>query len=269
MSAPRKRYVYQQPILETGDVAYLRWEDFLKLHHEEDDESVERLTDWLDQRKSDLVDIDGMGVIAAKRRALVEIMHLYPPPGYSSRKRLPKRLDDGKVAASKAHRQAAQEAADLGLGPTPELDASTLPEGLAWASNDPTHFVADAAWCYQSMHRRVGPDEAPSVGAYSLLTWARENPDAFYRQILTKAIEMNQKMEALRLDHERQLAEIEAQKELEAVRQQQMSEQEVEDLAAIIDLAAELGVPWAAAEAGMRSSGKPMPEDLRERIGQD
>lgn len=270
MSQQRKRYVYQEPILEVGDKLYLRWDEYLKLHHSFDDTAIDRLRDWADQRRLDLVEIDGLQSQMATNRARVDCQHLYPPPGYESRTRLARRLTDENVRSMSArmHAQALAEAVDLGSGPTPEVDATTIPEGLAasWASNDPTHFVIDAVWCYQSMHRRVGPDEAPSVGAYSLLTWARENPDAFYRQILTKAIEMNLKLESARLEHERELAEIEARKELEQVKQQEMTDAEKQELAAVLDLAKELGVPWSSVEGGMAVKGKPLPEDLRDRL---
>jgi hypothetical protein len=49
--------------------------------------------------------------------------------------------------------------------------------------------IRDVFWCYDRLDdRSVQPDEAPSLGAWHMLGWAREHRDRFYTSVLPRAL---------------------------------------------------------------------------------
>ena len=52
----------------------------------------------------------------------------------------------------------------------------------------PVDLVQDVLWCYSNMNRRVGPEDAPSGGAWGLLCWSRKYQIKFYEALLPKAL---------------------------------------------------------------------------------
>jgi hypothetical protein len=60
------------------------------------------------------------------------------------------------------------------------------------------------------VRERVNPEDAPSLGAWALLKWARENRNRFFEQVLPKAkiIEKQAKDEEARLEDEAQIVDI-------------------------------------------------------------
>jgi hypothetical protein len=56
-------------------------------------------------------------------------------------------------------------------------------------SNSTANLSRDILWCYAHLDRRkVTPADAPSAGAWQLLTWARENRSRFFETLLPKAM---------------------------------------------------------------------------------
>lgn len=68
---------------------------------------------------------------------------------------------------------------------TPEVEAILDGKGFAGRSDT----VADIEWVYANLHRReVDMEGIPSRGAWGLLSWARQNVDAFYQQMVSKVL---------------------------------------------------------------------------------
>jgi hypothetical protein len=60
--------------------------------------------------------------------------------------------------------------------------------------NGQPDLVRDTLWTYENLARRgVTPKDAPSLGAWSLLGWARESQDHFFEKMLPKAMAIGEK----------------------------------------------------------------------------
>jgi hypothetical protein len=69
----------------------------------------------------------------------------------------------------------------------------------------------DILWVYENLVREgVNPEDAPSLGAWALLKWARENRNRFFEQVLPKAKIIEEQVEEVeaRLEDEAQIQEI-------------------------------------------------------------
>jgi hypothetical protein len=56
-----------------------------------------------------------------------------------------------------------------------------------FANKRKTTIAEDGLWVYQNMmNMKVLATDAPSMGAYAMLLWARKNPDDFYRSAVMK-----------------------------------------------------------------------------------
>jgi len=72
----------------------------------------------------------------------------------------------------------------------------------------PADLVKDTLWVYGALeNRRAKPDDAPSLGAWSLLLWARQYRNRFFEQVLPKAMlnkppedEENQRQERRKIE---------------------------------------------------------------------
>jgi hypothetical protein len=63
--------------------------------------------------------------------------------------------------------------------------------------NGQPDLVRDTLWTYENLARRgVTPKDAPSLGAWSLLGWARESQDHFFEKMLPKAMAIEEKRPA-------------------------------------------------------------------------
>lgn len=74
-------------------------------------------------------------------------------------------------------------------GPAPEAEALDL-DGLVerLEGNEPD-LARDTLWAYENLeNRKARPEDAPSVGAWSLLKWAREYRNRFFEQLVPKAM---------------------------------------------------------------------------------
>jgi hypothetical protein len=97
----------------------------------------------------------------------------------------------------------------------------------ALVAKQPYDFARDVAWVYEHLaDRNVKPQDAPTVGAWSLLTWARRYKNRFFEMVLPKAMaahtdeeEKNQRAERRSIDEIRGILE-------------ELNQQWAEDLAA-------------------------------------
>jgi hypothetical protein len=56
------------------------------------------------------------------------------------------------------------------------------------SNDDRPDMSRDILWVYENLVReRVNPEDAPSLGAWAQLKWARENRNRFFEQVLPKA----------------------------------------------------------------------------------
>ncbi len=71
--------------------------------------------------------------------------------------------------------------------PKPEQDEEVLIERVAPQSG--TDLIRDIVWAYENLqNRKATPESAPTLGAWSLLTWARGARNRFFEQVLPKAL---------------------------------------------------------------------------------
>jgi hypothetical protein len=80
--------------------------------------------------------------------------------------------------------------------------------------NGQPDLVRDTLWTYENLARKgVTPKDAPSLGAWSLLGWAREAQDHFFEKMLPKAMAIEEKRPA-HSPSMQELEDEEAEKEL-------------------------------------------------------
>jgi hypothetical protein len=78
-----------------------------------------------------------------------------------------------------------EPASALPDGPTADIDAM-LDGGGDHLSPDLTRAIL---WAYRNLeNRKAKPQDAPGLGAWSLLTWARGSRNRFFEQLLPKAL---------------------------------------------------------------------------------
>ena len=73
-------------------------------------------------------------------------------------------------------------------------DGLELVETSPGDHDGPTDLVRDALWVYENLARKgVEAKDAPSLGAWSLLGWARRSQDRFFEQTLPKVMVIEEK----------------------------------------------------------------------------
>ena len=79
-------------------------------------------------------------------------------------------------------------------------DGSSSTNGLELVDAGPDDYesqpdlVRDTLWVYENLVRKgVEAEDAPSLGAWSLLSWARQNKNRFFEQTLPKAMAIKEK----------------------------------------------------------------------------
>jgi hypothetical protein len=73
-------------------------------------------------------------------------------------------------------------------GTAPDIDVEALLDRL---DNDrqPPDLIRDTLWAYENLENRwTKPEDAPSLGAWSLLLWARQYRNRFFEQVLPRAM---------------------------------------------------------------------------------
>ncbi len=107
-------------------------------------------------------------------------------------------------------------------GADTDSDIETLLESVG--DRQPPDLVRDVLWSYENLeNRRAKPQDAPTLGAWSLLLWARQYRNRFFEMVLPKAMtnrlqedEVNQREETMAIeDVERVLGELMAAGEAE------------------------------------------------------
>jgi hypothetical protein len=73
-------------------------------------------------------------------------------------------------------------------GMEPDIDVEALLDRIGDDRQAPD-LVRDTLWVYGALeNRRAKPEDAPSLGAWSLLLWARQYRNRFFEQVLPKAM---------------------------------------------------------------------------------
>ncbi|MCX7429147.1 MAG: hypothetical protein NTW96_26415 [Planctomycetia bacterium] len=84
-------------------------------------------------------------------------------------------------------------------GATPGHDDEIDDDLIDLAGGQPFDFARDVVWVYGHLDdRAMTPKDAPSAGAWGLLTWARRNLSRFFETVLPKA----SKVEGVDEEHE-------------------------------------------------------------------
>ncbi len=111
---------------------------------------------------------EGMKRIDAATEAWKRTAEKYPP------------LAETDSVETTAAVQQPEEAGD-------DVDVDALLDRVG--DRQPPDLVRDTLWVYQNIENRgVKPENAPSLGAWSLLKWARDYRNRFFEQILPKAL---------------------------------------------------------------------------------
>ena len=103
-----------------------------------------------------------------------------------------KELRSSGILKAAAGEQAWQEMADKYPPIEPKQEPKTF-EPIADLAGDNGDFVAAAQWAFDNLARDVEPKDAPSAGAWSLLKWARNSEDDFFKSIMPKALDIRAK----------------------------------------------------------------------------
>ena len=73
-------------------------------------------------------------------------------------------------------------------GVEPDIDVDALWDRIG-DDRQPPDLIRDVLWTYGALeNRQAKPDDAPSLGAWSLLCWARQYRNRFFEKILPKAM---------------------------------------------------------------------------------
>lgn len=113
----------------------------------------------------------------------------------------------------------------------PAIDQRDVDAILARAADNPPDATKGTLWVYQHLnHPTVSPADAPSLGGWSMLQWAKENRNRFFEQVWPKAAA---KMQTPQQDYEDDplLAELE---EMIAICQRDWDDQAIADTPATI-----------------------------------
>jgi len=90
-----------------------------------------------------------------------------------------------------------------------EADAEAIEKMLE--KLPPVDLFADIRWVYSQLeNKRVRADQAPSAGAWSLLSWARKYQSRFFEQLLPKALAKGPEDEVDVKREKKRIEEIEA-----------------------------------------------------------
>jgi len=75
------------------------------------------------------------------------------------------------------------------IPPEPEPENFDVDALVERAEGNEPDLARDTLWAYENLeNRKTRPEDAPSVGAWSLLKWAREYRNRFFEQLVPKAM---------------------------------------------------------------------------------
>jgi len=128
---------------------------------------------------------NGMTKAEAGEEAWAAMAKAYPPlPAPEGHQAVP--IAKALTASASNRGQAGQAAPSVVPG-AEEYDVDALLERVG--DRQPPDLVRDTLWVYQNMeNRKAKPENAPSLGVWSLLQWARQYRNRFFEQVLPKAI---------------------------------------------------------------------------------
>ncbi len=120
----------------------------------------------------------------------------------------------------------------------PDIDVDALLDRVR-DDRQPADLVKDTLWVYGTLeNRRAKPEDAPSLGAWSLLQWARQYRNRFFEQVLPRAMQNRVPEDEENIRQEkRSIAEIER-----ILGQFQEDEDETEELPATTPATIQAGV---------------------------
>jgi len=73
--------------------------------------------------------------------------------------------------------------------PEPESETLNLDALVRRVEGNEPDLARDTLWAYENLeNRKARPEDAPSVGAWSLLKWAKEYRNRFFEQLVPKAM---------------------------------------------------------------------------------
>ena len=105
------------------------------------------------------------------------------PPVEPSAKLLDPKPDEPFQAAASPR---GQNGHGVAVAPEEDFDVDAL---LEREGNQQPDLVRDTLWAYQHLaNRKAKPEDAPSLGAWSLLQWARKYQNRFFEQVLPLAM---------------------------------------------------------------------------------
>lgn len=118
--------------------------------------------------------------------------------------------------------------------PEVETDDSDLDVLAARVEGSPPDLVRDTLWAYENLeNKQARPEDAPSVGAWSLLKWARDYRNRFFEQLVPRAMAARAKQEETSAEADVDPGLDEVRTLLEGIRQQ-MEESLATDVPAVV-----------------------------------
>lgn len=242
------------------------------------------IREWTQGRAKDLQKFDGWDRKDATARAWVEASYKWHPPPTAKHVKWPdvqKEKEKLEAAKDKIKARVKQLDAESTLPePTQELmtpweavkieggDVSNITIPLSDDEHDGETLVAHIMWVYSQIDVQVDKRRAPSTGAWSLLQWARDNRDVFYRTLVLNAISAKEKLEKLRLDAHLKEKQLEADLRKREQDAHRMSEDEAMELAATLDVLKEFGLDYSVVSEGILAPLKEPPtSDLKKAVG--
>lgn len=247
----------------------------------------ENIKQWCIDRTADLIEFDGLERNDAKRQAWIEVSFIYPPSPEVLSKHAPDHIKQAIKKETQKEEQMARtrlkkrvkkiaDVKEVDLGkfkkdftvPTAtEANFGGSFEGLKYEEHDAEQLCRDVMWVYQKMNVEVKKSRSPSAGAYNLLMWARENQDSFFKGILPSALKTKETLEKIRQDAETKREEMRLKAKEQEKKENQMSPEEVKELAKTLDLCREFGVEFSQVSQGIQAPSKEVPDELKEMVG--
>jgi hypothetical protein len=133
----------------------------------------------------------GMGRAEANKQAWEAMAEKFPP--LPAAQQIPESAATAPDAGPSGSQTAAANNRGLNSHSTPaapagpDEDVDALLDRIG--DGQPPDLVRDTLWAYQNLeNRKAKPGDAPSLGAWSLLQWARQYRNRFFEQVLPKAM---------------------------------------------------------------------------------
>jgi hypothetical protein len=277
---PVKEKVYHRKVTRVPDiqgaVQPLQNQNTMRNRLGKDSKRWKEVRRYVKDRKEDLMTLDGYERDAARDHAWIEASFLFPPPPSAKGVKWPdlavKEELRRREKKTQAVRQEVVNAAPVELESSVPKSYENDPSqfGTAWdgevlSKSDAEQFVRDIAWAYHRIGTPISKAKSPSPGAYELALWARENRDAFYKQTVLSALRAQENLEKIKQDGatQREAMRLKAKEEERAANV--MTKEEMEEMAATLDLCHEFGLSFDEVNQGIKAPWK----EVTEKLGKD